>query len=170
MPSRWWAFRDLGFKHEGFYPPDLYSALWNFISDKGYAVSEWKYAHGWYEGGNQGAVGVWLGTAEIEKKYTLGGIYARWRFIWNMVPKPGSKEEKPPLVPKGNVEVWMNGFVVTDYLNTWSSRGLLRPFFDLRDRYFYRNRRKVLLDRVKQDGEAVLKDMQEFVSFLPSIK
>ncbi len=170
MGVRYWAFRDLNFEHEGYYPPDIYRALWNFVSDLNYGILEWRYAHGYYEGGANAAVGVWIATKEIEKKYALGGLELRWRLVWSPAPRPGSKGENPPMVSKGSVGLSMSGFVITDYLNNWTGSILLRPFFAIRDSYFYRRRRQVHIMSIRQDAEKILKDLQEFVGFLPTVR
>lgn len=169
MGVRYWAFRDMNFEHEGYYPPDMYRALRNFVSDRGYGITEWRYAHGYYEKANA-AVGVWIATKEVEKKYTLTGIELRWKLIWSPSPKPGAKEENPPMVSKGTVNLSMSGFIMTDYLNNWTNSILLRPIFGIRDRYFYRRRRQVHIMDVRQDAEQIIKDLQEFVSFLPTVR
>ncbi len=171
MSKRYWAFRDMHFNFEGFYIPDIYKALWNFVSDRGHGINEWKYAHNLSaDAKGQGCVGVWLATNEIERKYALGGHIIRWKFVWSPTPKPGSSGENPPMVPKGRADVWIHGFIVTDYLNAWGNSLLLRPLFALRDRYFYRKKRLILLDKMRQEAEEIFKDLQEFVSFLPTIK
>jgi hypothetical protein len=169
VTARYWAFRDVNFEHEGYYPPDLYKALWNSVSDRRFAVTEWRYAHGYYGEANA-AVGVWICTKEIEKKYALGGIELRWKLIWSPAPKPGAQGENPPQVPKGSAFVSMSGYVVTDYLGTWSKSPILRPLFPLRDRYLYRRRRLVHIKAIRQDAEQIVKDLQEFVSFLPTVR
>ena len=169
MGIRYWAFRDMVFEHEGYYPPDIYRALRNFVSDRGFGITEWRYAHGYY-GENSAAVGVWLATKEVEKKYALNGVELRWKLIWSPVPKPGSKGENPPKVSKGTVYISMSGFLITDYLNAWSKSILLRPLLAIRDTYFYRKKRQVLIKELRQDAEQILKDLQEFVSFLPTVR
>jgi len=169
MGIRHWAFRDMVFEHEGYYPPDMYRAMRNFVSDCGFGITEWRYAHGYYEKANA-AVGVWLATKEVEKKYTLNGIEIRWKLIWSPAPKPGATGENPPQVSKGSVYMSMSGYIITDYLNAWSKSILLRPLLTIRDTYFYRKRRQVHVKAVRQDAEQILKDMQEFVSFLPTVR
>ncbi|MBR9689283.1 MAG: hypothetical protein GOV01_00060 [Candidatus Altiarchaeota archaeon] len=171
MAVRYWAFRDMKFEHEGFYPPDMYKALWNFFSDRGYGISEWRYAHGWYgDGSKQAAVGVWIGSTEIEGKYVISALDIHWKLTWSLAPKPGDKGETPQMVPKGSFSFFMNGAIVVDYLNVWASSPLLRPFFPIRDAYFYRRRREVHLTRVRQDAEQIVKDIKEYLSFLPTVK
>lgn len=169
MAVRYWAFRDMKFEHSGYYPPDLYKALWNFVSDRNLGITEWRYAHGW-NGDTQGAVGVWVATAEIEPKYVLEALDIHWKLSWSLAPKPGDKSETPQNVPKGNFSVYMNGAVVTDYLNSWAGSPLLKPFFPIRDAYFYRKRKDVHIVRVRQDAEKIIKDIQEYLSFLPKVK
>ena len=94
----------------------------------------------------------------------------RWKLIWSPSPKPGFKGENPPMVSKGTVYLSMSGFVITDYLNAWSKSFLLRPLLAIRDTYFYRKKRQVLIKDVRQDAEQILKDLQEFVSFLPTVR
>ncbi|MBR9681107.1 MAG: hypothetical protein GOU98_04795 [Candidatus Altiarchaeota archaeon] len=171
MGKRYWAFRDMTLEHEGYYPPDMYKALWNFFSDKGYGVHEWRYAHGWYgDGSTQAAVGIWVGTNEIEPKYTISAMDIHWKLVWSMAPKPGDTSETPQMVPKGSFSFFMNGAIVVDYLNKWAGSSLLRPLFPIRDLYFYRRRKDVLLTRVRQEAEGIFKDIQEYLSFLPTIK
>ncbi len=170
MVKRYWAFRDLRFEQEGYFPNELYKALWNALTDRGYAVFEWRYAQAFLSSGANAAVGIWVCTKEIEKKYTLSVLDVHWKFIWSMVPKPGATGENPPQIPKGKSIIWMNGAVHTDYVNKWTDSLLLRPFFPIRENYFYRKRRLVHLDAVRQDGEAVLKNLQEYLNFLPTIR
>ena len=171
MPKREWAFRDLNFNFEGYYILDLYKALWNFISDRGYAITEHRYAHGWSgEGGGQAALGIWMCSKETEKKYTIHGFHVKWKLIWSPAPKPGEPGEDTPQVPKGRAEITMHGFIVMDYLNLWGGSFILRPLEYLRYNYFYRRRRDVLLDQSRQEAEEILKDIQEFVSFLPTVR
>lgn len=170
MGIRHWAFRDLEFEHEGYYPPDLYKALWNFTSDRHYALTEWRYAHGYYGEGSQAAVGIWIGTKEVEKKYALAGLTLRWKFVWSPAPKPGVEGENAPMVSKGSSRVTLSGYLVTDYLNNWATKPLLRPLLPIRDKYFYRRKRQKHIREVRQDAEQIIKDLQEFVSFLPTVR
>lgn len=170
MAKRYWAFRDMVFEHEGYYPPDMYKALWNFVSDK-LGLWEYRYAHGWYgDHSTQAAVGIWVGTNEIEPKYTLSSLDIHWKLVWSMAPKPGDTSDKPEMIPKGKFSFFMNGSIVVDFLNIWARSAILRPLFPIRDAYFYRRRKNVLLQKVRQDAEGIVKDIKEYLSFLPSVK
>ena len=169
MVNRYWAFRDLRLEHEGYFPNELYKALWNFLTDRGYSVFEWRYAQGFLSSGTKAAVGIWICDKEIEKKYSMGFLDVHWKFIWSMVPKPGATGENPPMIPKGKAIIYINGAVHTDYVNKWKKSIILRPLLPIREKYFYRRRKEVLINMVRQDAEQVLKDVQEYLSFLPTI-
>jgi len=172
LPVRDWAFRDMNFKFEGYHIPDIYKALWNFISDRGYSITEHRYGHGWFGEGaeTQACVGIWMATKETEKKYVINGLHIKFKFVWSNAPKPGTSGENAPMVPKGRAEITMHGFIVMDYLNFWGGSFILRPLFNLRNKYFYRRRRDALETLSRQDAEGIIDDIQEFVSFLPTIR
>lgn len=168
MGVRHWAFRDMEFNFEGYYTPDIYQALRNFVSDKSYAIGEHKYAHGWSSEGGQAALGIWVCSKEVEKKYALNVLQIDWKLTWGSAPKPGAGEGAPE-VPKGAANIIMHGYTVTDYLAQWGN-WFLQPLFLIRDKFFYRRKRDLLGDMLKQDAEEIIKDLREFVSFLPTIR
>jgi len=168
MARRYWGFTNMNFEYEGYNVTELYRATWQALADRAYFTTERKYIYVSI-GDVQGVVAWWTGTYEAEKKYSLTGIDAYLKIIWRMVPKPGASGENPPRVPYGKFSLSMNGFVVTDYLNTWAQSLLLSPLFDLRERIFYKRRVDVLKKKVRQDGEGIIRDLQEVISFLPRL-
>ncbi len=168
MPKRYWAFNDMKFNYEGYNVPEIYKAAWQAIVDRAYFVSEKKYIH--VKVGNVfAAVAWWTGTYEAENKYSLVGMDVYLKIVWRLVPRPGTNGENAPQVPYGSVNMTINGFVVTDYLAIWGKSPVLSPFFDLRDRVFYKRKTDVLKKKVRQDAEGVINDLNDFISFLPQI-
>ncbi len=172
MPKRHWAFQDLTFSYEGYYIPDIYRQMWNIISDKGYYIHEYKYGHASFNQDKiKGAIAVWIATKEVEKKYMLAGLWVHLKFVWSLAPHPNFLgQENPPLVPKGKFMMRMHGFVNSDYLARWGASPILRALLPLRERYFYRRKIEAHKAQVRKDAEDIIKELQEFLSFLPRIK
>ncbi len=164
------AFRDVSWEYNGWHVPEIYKALWNIITDKGYYIDEFKYGHAYTPEGNaQGVIGIWYATKEIDKKYTLIMLQVNFKLVWRNMPIPGAQGENPPTAPFGSARVWFHGFIHLDYLNKWAKSPFLRPLHVLRTRWFYRNREDVIKKQFRLEVEDIIKDLQEFVNFLPKI-
>lgn len=170
--TRIWSFTNLEHKYSGYYVKDFYRALYRAAIDQGFSMSEWLQAKGVYEGGSEAVVSRWVATRESEGKYALNCLHITSKIIWKNVPKPGTPAdvENPPLVPKGTVDITLNGFIVLDFLNVWGGAPLLRPFSGIRDNILRRRMKGNLILANRKEGESIIKSLKEFASFLPNIK
>ncbi|MBR9679781.1 MAG: hypothetical protein GOU99_01880 [Candidatus Altiarchaeota archaeon] len=166
-----WAFNDVRWDHEGWYIPELYKVFKNTFRDIGYAIDEHRYSHAFTpEGKEQGVAGIWILHKEVDKKYSMIKVQLNFKFNWSLVPKPGSDPENPQLLPKGTARISAHGFVQTDFASKWLKSPLLRPFWDLKDRYFYKKRTNVFIDLARSDIETGFEKIQDYLNFLPKVE
>jgi len=168
MPRRYWAFTDLKFEYSGYNVPEIYKAAWQALLERKYFITERKFIWIWV-GDTYGVAAWWTATYESEKKYSLTAIDLYLKIVWKMVTKPGAKGENAPKIPYGTAILNMHGYVITDYLNIWGESPILSPLLDLRERFFYKRRIDVLKKKVRQDGEGIIQDLNELISFLPRL-
>lgn len=127
---------------------DFYKFLYELISSQGYIINEDHYNQTAKTEGNDVEV-LWNCSQEVDgyTKFDVQVLLKVFGLVNVQVDKGGVKKQ----MNQGTVEVWLKGFITTDYRGQWEKQPLLKFLKGVYDRYLYRSRYDALVARIWED-------------------